>query len=99
MESSVARTLRLLEQRFERGALVAEAVLTVSEPDETGTAAGMSDESPKTTESDSGPEGVKDVQSDPAKGSDGRSDWSDEGGATETGPSRRGRSDAGAMTY
>ena len=89
-ESSVARTLRLLEQRLEEDPYVAEAVLTVSEPDETGTTAGMSGDSPKTTESDSGPEGVKDVQSDPAKGSDDRSDWSDEGGATETGPADEG---------
>ena len=41
---------------------------------------------PKTSESDSGPEGREDVQSDPAKGADGESDWADEGGATETGP-------------
>ena len=89
-ESSVARTLRMLEQRLEEDPYVAEAVLTVSEPDETGTTAGMSGDSPKTTESDTGPEGVKDVQSDPAKGSDDKSDWSDEGGATETGPADEG---------
>jgi hypothetical protein len=41
---------------------------------------------PKTVESDSGPEGQEDVQSDPAKGADGRPDWEDEGGATEAGP-------------
>ena len=89
-ESSVARTLRLLEHRLEEDPYVAEAVLTVSEPDETGTTAQMSGDSPKTTESDSGPEGAKDVQSDPAKGADGKSDWSDEGGATETGPADEG---------
>jgi cation diffusion facilitator family transporter len=89
-ESSVAKTLRTLEQRFEQEPYVAEVVLTVSEPDETGTTAGMSGDSPKTTESDSGPEGGKDVQSDPAKGSDDKSDWSDEGGATETGPADEG---------
>jgi hypothetical protein len=37
---------------------------------------------PTTVESDSGPEGSADVQSDPAKGADDRSDWADEGGAT-----------------
>ena len=41
---------------------------------------------PQTSDSDSGPEGAKDVQSDPAKGAEGQSDWSDEGGATPTGP-------------
>jgi hypothetical protein len=41
----------------------------------------------KIVESESGPEGQADVQSDPAKGADdGKSDWADEGGATETGP-------------
>jgi len=50
----------------------------------------MSSESPKNIASDSGPEGAKDVQSDPAKGADGASDWSDEGGATETGPADTG---------
>ena len=38
-ESSVARTLRLLEHRLEEQPYVAEAVLTVSEPDEPGTPA------------------------------------------------------------
>lgn len=46
----------------------------------------MSTPEPKTSESASGPEGKEDVQSDPAKGSDDRSDWADEGGATESGP-------------
>lgn len=41
---------------------------------------------PKTSDSDNGPKGAEDVQSDPAKGSDDRADWSDEGGATPTGP-------------
>jgi hypothetical protein len=41
---------------------------------------------PKTSDSDNGPKGAEDVQSDPAKGSEDRSDWSDEGGATPTGP-------------
>jgi cation diffusion facilitator family transporter len=38
VESSVAKTLRLLEQRFEEEPYVAEVVLTVSEPDEAGSA-------------------------------------------------------------
>jgi hypothetical protein len=43
----------------------------------------VTDTDPKTTESDSGPAGADhDVQSDPAKGADDRTDWSDEGGAT-----------------
>jgi hypothetical protein len=42
---------------------------------------------PKTADSDAGAHGADDdVQSDPAKGSDGRADWSDEGGATPSGP-------------
>ena len=40
----------------------------------------------KSVESDSSPEGQEDVQSDPAKGAEHRSDWSDEGGATQTSP-------------
>jgi cation diffusion facilitator family transporter len=36
VESSVAKTLRMLEQRLEEEPYVAEAVLTVSEPDEPG---------------------------------------------------------------
>ena len=32
------------------------------------------------------PETEDDVQSDPAKGAEDRSDWSDEGGATPNGP-------------
>ena len=47
----------------------------------------MSKEKPTTAESGSGPKDTDDdVQSDPAKGSDDRSDWSDEGGATPSGP-------------
>lgn len=41
---------------------------------------------PTTSDSDSGPQGAEDVQSDPAKGAEEGSDWSDEGGATPTGP-------------
>jgi cation diffusion facilitator family transporter len=91
VESSVARTLRALEYRLEQEPYVAEAVLTVSEPDESGTSVDVSQaRPPKTTESDSGPDDRKDVQSDPAKGAGDRADWSDEGGATETGPADEG---------
>jgi hypothetical protein len=48
----------------------------------------MSTPDPKTAESDSGPKGRKDVESDPAKGADDRSDWADEGGATPDGPAQ-----------
>ena len=47
----------------------------------------MNKDKPKTADSDVGPEGADDdVQSDPAKGSEDRADWSDEGGATPSGP-------------
>ncbi len=45
----------------------------------------MNPPDPKTIESDFGPKGSEDVQSDPAKGAEDRSDWADEGGATATG--------------
>jgi hypothetical protein len=45
----------------------------------------MSTPDPETTESDTGPDGHEDVVSDPAKGADEKSDWSDEGGATPDG--------------
>ena len=46
----------------------------------------MKKDSPDTAESDAGAQGADDdVQSDPAKGDDGV-DWSDEGGATPSGP-------------
>ena len=42
---------------------------------------------PDTAETDAGPPGADDdVESDPAKGDDDRADWSDEGGATPSGP-------------
>jgi hypothetical protein len=42
---------------------------------------------PKTTELDSGPQNTDDdVESDPGKGTDDGTDWSDEGGATPGGP-------------
>jgi hypothetical protein len=47
----------------------------------------MKKDSPETTESDAGADAAEDdVVSDPGKGADEKSDWSDEGGATETGP-------------
>jgi hypothetical protein len=46
---------------------------------------------PETAETDAGPENADDdVRSDPAKGSDDRVDWSDEGGATPSGPADTG---------
>jgi hypothetical protein len=47
----------------------------------------VSNDKPKTTETDTGPENTDDdVVSDPSKGTDNRADWSDEGGATSSGP-------------
>jgi hypothetical protein len=46
----------------------------------------MKKDSPKTAESDAGAEGADDdVQSDPAKGTEDRTEWTDEGGAIESG--------------
>ena len=46
---------------------------------------------PATSDTDAGAQGADDdVQSDPAKGSDDRADWSDEGGATPSGPADTG---------
>ena len=51
----------------------------------------MTEETPRTSESNAGAEGADDdVQSDPAKGSGDRVDWSDEGGATPSGPADTG---------
>ena len=51
----------------------------------------MNNDSPKTAKSDLGGEGADDdVQSDPAKGAEDRADWSDEGGATSSGPADTG---------
>jgi hypothetical protein len=48
-------------------------------------------EKPETTESDSGPENADDdVVSDPAKSAGASGDWSDEGGATPSGPADTG---------
>ena len=41
--------------------------------------------SPDTPDPDAAPPVHEDVQSDPAKGADDRTDWSDEGGATYEG--------------
>jgi hypothetical protein len=46
---------------------------------------------PDTAETDAGPSGADDdVLSDPAKGADDTADWSDEGGATPSGPADTG---------
>ena len=51
----------------------------------------MTKEKPDTAESDAGPKDADDdVQSDPAKGADEGVDWSDEGGATPSGPADTG---------
>jgi cation diffusion facilitator family transporter len=61
VESSVARTLRMLEHRFEDDVPeIRDAVLTVSEPDDAGIAVLVSNTEPKTSESDSGPKGAED---------------------------------------
>lgn len=47
----------------------------------------MKKDSPDTVESNAGAAGAEDdVQSDPAKGTDDRTEWTDEGGATSSGP-------------
>lgn len=51
----------------------------------------MNNEKPETAESQSGREGAdNDVVTDPAKADDARGDWSDEGGATPSGPADTG---------
>ena len=56
-----------------------------------GYPAAVNKEKPETAESDSGPEAADDdVVSDPAKADDGSGDWSDEGGATPSGPADTG---------
>ena len=48
-------------------------------------------EKPDTAESNVGPKDADDdVQSDPAKGAEEGGDWSDEGGATRSGPADTG---------
>jgi hypothetical protein len=47
----------------------------------------MKKDSPDTAQSDAGAAGAEDdVLSDPAKGAQDRSEWTDEGGATPSGP-------------
>jgi hypothetical protein len=51
----------------------------------------MKKDTPDTADTDTGPSGADDdVVSDPGKGSDDRADWSDEGGATPSGPADTG---------
>ncbi len=51
----------------------------------------MNRNKPETAESDAGAPGADDdVLSDPAKGTNDRADWSDEGGATPSGPADTG---------
>ena len=51
----------------------------------------MNKEKPETSESDSGRDGADDdVVSDPAKSDGASGDWSDEGGATPSGPADTG---------
>jgi hypothetical protein len=51
----------------------------------------MKTEKPETAESDAGPENADDdVVSDPAKDAGDGGDWSDEGGATPSGPADTG---------
>jgi hypothetical protein len=53
----------------------------------TGYFSPVTKDKPKTTESGAGSaDADDDVLSDPSKGSDEGSDWSDEGGATPSGP-------------
>jgi hypothetical protein len=56
-----------------------------------GYPAAVNKEKPEATESDAGPEGADDdVVSDPARSSGASGDWSDEGGATPSGPADTG---------
>lgn len=51
----------------------------------------MNSKKPETADSDAAAQNADhDVRSDPAKGSDDRADWSDEGGATPSGPADTG---------
>jgi hypothetical protein len=51
----------------------------------------MKKDRPETAESDAGAAGADDdVQSDPGKGADDRTEWTDEGGATPSGPADTG---------
>ena len=56
-----------------------------------GYSAAVNKEKPDTAESDSGSAGADDdVVSDPAKSDGASGDWSDEGGATQSGPADTG---------
>jgi hypothetical protein len=56
-----------------------------------GYSAAVNKEKPETAESDAGPENTDDdVVSDPARSAGGSGDWSDEGGATPSGPADTG---------
>lgn len=57
-----------------------------SKPSENGYPSPMTSHAPHTEPGGSGDNKQDDVESDPAKGADDRSDWSDEGGATPSGP-------------
>jgi len=49
----------------------------------------MKSEKPDTAQTDAGPSNADDdVESDPAKGDEDQADWSDEGGATPSGPAQ-----------
>ena len=51
----------------------------------------MNKEKPETTEAGTGPQGADDdVVSDPARSAGATGDWSDEGGATPSGPADTG---------
>jgi hypothetical protein len=62
----------------------------LSESPPRGYSAAMNNEKPDTTQSDSGPARAGDVVSDPAKSDGASGDWSDEGGATPSGPADTG---------
>jgi hypothetical protein len=58
---------------------------------EFGYSLSMKKDSPDTAESDAGAAGADDdVQSDPGKGTEDRTEWTDEGGATPSGPADTG---------
>jgi hypothetical protein len=63
----------------------------VSESPPGGYPAAVNKEKPETAASDSGRDGAdKDVVTDPAKADEASGDWSDEGGATPSGPADTG---------
>ena len=57
----------------------------------TGYSVSVNKDKPDTAESDAGPQArTTTCKSDPAKGADDGADWSDEGGATPSGPADTG---------